>query len=149
MLGYEKISQQFFVKRHKKKKHKKKKSVIINSPQSTKGVFLLCFNKILPHLYSELQTFSWIKSKIILLLFKFLYPLSPKSKFVLIADDPQNTSTITEYKRFGTYPFKGKKPFYCYINAVIFVKPAENDSSKSTTFCHGTDILQAEFMPPF
>ena len=73
----------------------------------------------------------------------------PNRKFVLVADKLQPISTITEYKRFGIYPFKGKKPFYCYINAVIFVKPAENDSLKSTTFCHGTDILQAEFMPPF
>ena len=149
MLGYEKISQHFFVKRHKKKKHKKKKSVIINSPQSTKGVFLLCFNKILPHLYSELQTFSWIESKIILLLFKFTSPPPQNHKFVLVADNLKNTFTITEYKKFGIYPFRAKRPFYYYINAVTFVKPAENDSSKSTTFCHGTDILQAEFMPPF
>ena len=42
MLGYEKkYLNIFFVKRHKKKKHKKKKSVIINSLQSAKGVFLL------------------------------------------------------------------------------------------------------------
>ena len=45
MLGYEKISQHFFVKRHKKKKHIKKKSVIINSPQSTKGVFSIMFQQ--------------------------------------------------------------------------------------------------------
>ena len=33
-----KISQHFFMERHKKKKHKKKKSVIINSPQTTKRI---------------------------------------------------------------------------------------------------------------
>ena len=56
--------------------------------------------------------------------------------------------TITEHKRFGIYPFRAKKHFYCYVNAVTFVKPAESDSLKSTTFCHNTDVLQVECMLP-
>lgn len=76
-------------------------------------------------------------------------PLPQKSKFVLVADKLQPISTITEHKRFGIYPFKAKKHFYCYVNAVTFVKPAVNGSLKSTTFCHGTDILQVECMLPF
>ena len=53
-----------------------------------------------------------IKLKIVLYLSKFI-SLRPKShRFGLVADKTRNISTTTEYKKFGIYPFKVKKPFY-------------------------------------